>query len=88
VTASPSPRSLRWTVRAAVALVRHPALWPTAVTQVLRLAAPGWWRRPPYLPLPGPAYLAFRQETAYGDDRDPEPHDVIAYLRWCRKWRR
>ena len=26
--------------------------------QLFRLAAPGWWRRPPFVPLPDPAYLA------------------------------
>jgi hypothetical protein len=26
--------------------------------------------------------------TAYGDpDHDPEPHDVVAYLKWCRRMR-
>ena len=28
-------------------------------------------------------------QTAYGDpDREPEPSDVVAYLRWCRGFRR
>ena len=56
------------------------------MTQLIRLAAPGWWRRPPFVPLPDPAYLRFRLETAYGDDREPEPADVITYLHWCREW--
>ena len=86
MTLSPSPLSARWAARALVALARRPALWPTALTQLFRLAAPGWWRRPPFVPLPDPAYLRFRLETAYGDDRDPEPADVITYLHWCREW--
>lgn len=85
---SVSPAPFRWTARAALAVARHPALWSTAATQVLRLAAPGWWRRRPHLPLPDRAYLRFRLETAYGDDRDPDPADVVEYLRWCREWRR
>ena len=35
-----------------------------------RLARPGWWRRPPFLPLPAPDYLRFRMETAYGGAGD------------------
>lgn len=74
---------------AAVALVlaARPDLWPTATVQLLRLAPPGWWRRWPPLPLPDPAYLRFRLQTAYGDsERHPAPSDVVAYLEWCRDW--
>ena len=72
-----------------VALLRRPDLWPTAVGQLFRLAAPGWWRRRPFLPLPDPDYLAFRLQTMYGDPAHrPEPGDVVVYLDWCRKYRR
>ncbi len=54
---------------------------------MLRLARPGWWRRPPFVPLPDPDYLRFRLETQYGSDRDPVPGDVITYLHWCRGFR-
>jgi hypothetical protein len=78
-----------WWWRATLALGRHPALWWTALGQVLRLAPGGWWRRAPFLPLPDPAYLRFRMITAYGDpDRAPEPADVVTYLHWCRAWPR
>jgi len=77
-------------VRAAAALLGHPRLWPVAVVQAGRLARPGWWRRPPFLPLPDRGYLRFRMVTAYGGDgrRAPEPDDLLAYLRWCRSWNR
>ncbi len=68
------------------AVARHPSLWATAASQARRLAAPGWWRRRPFLPLPDPDYLRFRLETQYGADRAPEPHDVVTYLRWCRQY--
>jgi hypothetical protein len=42
------------------AVLVHPSLWPTAIGQALRLAPSGWWRRPPFLPMPDPGYLAFR----------------------------
>jgi hypothetical protein len=73
--------------RAVAAVLAHPRLWTTAVRQVLVLAAPGWWRRAPFLPLPDPGYLRFRLQTAYGDPaREPDPTDVITYLHWCRAW--
>lgn len=76
-----------WLGRAFLAVLVRPGLWFTAVRQVFVLAAPGWWRRPPFLPLPDPAYLRFRLQTAYGDpDREPDPADVITYLHWCRAW--
>jgi hypothetical protein len=68
-------------------LLRHPALWMTAIVQLGRLAAPGWWRRLPFLPLPDRDYLRFRMITAYGDpEREPEPADLVTYLEWCRAW--
>lgn len=73
--------------RAALALARRPGLWPTAVVQAWRLAAPGWWRRWPPVPRPDPAYLRFRLQTAYGDGTgEPRPEDVVAYLAWCRRF--
>lgn len=76
-----------WVVGAALAVLVRPSLWATAVRQVFVLAPPGWWRRAPYLPLPDPAYLAFRFRTAYGDaGAGPSPADVVTYLHWCRAW--
>jgi hypothetical protein len=79
--------STGWWARAALAVLRRPSLWGVALAQVLRLAAPGWWRRSPFLPLPDPAYLEFRLETQYGSGHEPEPDDVITYLHWCRTFR-
>ncbi|MGE3619313.1 MAG: hypothetical protein AB7L84_02530 [Acidimicrobiia bacterium] len=73
-----------------VAVARHPGLWVTAVRQLAVLAAPGWWRRPPFLPLPDRAYLRFRLQTAYGGEGELDAlsgDDVVAYLRWCRAQR-
>jgi hypothetical protein len=76
----------RWLVAAARAVARHPSLWGVAIVQSFRLAAPGWWRRRPFLPIPDADYLRFRLETQYGSDRDPEPADVVTYLHWCREF--
>ena len=78
--------SIGWLARAAIAVGRHPSLWLTAVVQLMRLAPRGWWRRAPFLPLPDPAYLHFRLQTQYGEDRPAEPSDVVTYLHWCRAW--
>ena len=85
----PSPDAGGSWLGAAAAVVARPQLWPTAVRQVARLARPGWWRRRPFLPVPDPAYLAFRLETMYGG-RVPRPvaGDVVGYLRWCRSHRK
>jgi hypothetical protein len=86
-TAAPSRLPAGWLLSVARGLVSHPSLWIPAVAQVRRLAAPGWWRSAPYLPVPAPAYLAFRSQTMYGDSsRLPEPADVRVYLEWCRSF--
>jgi hypothetical protein len=73
------------TFRAVVAVVARPSLWGIAAVQVFRLARRGWWRRPPFIPVPDRDYLRFRLETQYGDPDHPiEPGDIVAYLRWCR----
>ena len=78
---------LAWWWRAVVAVVRRPTLWPTAASQAVRLARPGWWRRPPFLPLPDADYVRFRMQTAYGSAGSPAPEDLVAYLNWCREFR-
>jgi hypothetical protein len=76
-----------WT-GATLAVARRPRLWGTAVAQAGRLAGPGWWRRPPFVPVPSRAYLHHRLETQYGHNHEPEPDDVVAYLEWCREMTR
>ena len=80
------PRAARtgW-LRCGLAVAARPSLWPAAARQARRLARRGWWHRPPFLPLPGRAYLGFRLEVQYGDPTArPHPDDVVGYLRWCR----
>jgi hypothetical protein len=78
---------LSWWPKAILAVLRRPALWPTAIGQAFRLARPRWWLRPPFLPVPDRDYVRFRMQTAYGSDGAPEPQDLVAYLRWCREFR-
>ena len=75
------------------ALLVRPGLWVTALVQIHRLAGRGWWRRPPFLPLPPSDYMEFRLVTQYGgkhlaDGGRIDPADVVDYLRWCRDWNR
>jgi hypothetical protein len=72
---------------AGLAVLGEPALWPTAFRQLHRAARRGWWRRPPFLPVPSAEYVRFRVLTQYGDgDATPTADDVVRYLRWCRDW--
>ena len=71
------------TPRSILVVALRPWLWRVA----LRLAAPGWWRRPPFLPRPDPEYLAFRLQTMYGTaEVEPDRDDLLVYLRWCRRF--
>jgi hypothetical protein len=46
----------------------------------------GWWRTPPFLPLPDRAYLRWRMYTAYGsEDAVPPVRDVTGFARWRRE---
>lgn len=50
--------------------------------------ARGWWRQPPFLPLPPREYVRWRMHTAYGDpDAIPPADDVERYARWVRQQR-
>ena len=71
--------------RIALAVARHPRLWPVAVRQWRRMTPTGWWRRAPFLPLPSREYLRFRLLTQYGDsEAHASAADVVNYLTWCR----
>lgn len=81
------------TVPVVVAVLVRPWLWATALVQMHRLAGPGWWRRPPFLPLPPADYSEFRLVTQYGGKYLDEggrvvAADVVDYLSWCRDWNR
>ena len=73
-------------LRTAAAITRRPGLWGATLRQAHRLARRGWWHRPPFLPIPGREYMAFRSETQYGSAQGPPvPGDVLNYLAWCRQ---
>lgn len=73
--------------RLCAGILRRPNLWVVAIRQGLRLAKRGWWKKYPFLPLPGSGYMAFRATTQYGSaTATPVIADVIDYLQWCKDW--
>ena len=55
--------------------------------QTCNMARRGWWRRPPFLPLPVASWFAFSMETAYGDANAlPSREDVVEYVAWHRQF--
>ncbi|HUD69396.1 MAG TPA: hypothetical protein VMQ40_04075 [Acidimicrobiales bacterium] len=76
-------------VHALTSLVRRPTAWWAGATSAIRFAPRGWWRRPPFLPLPDSRYWRFRMETAFGDkDAAPELDDLVTAIHWSRQARR
>jgi len=50
--------------------------------------ARGWYRRPPFLPMPTRDYLRWRMETAYGDPGAvPSSDEFERFLRWGTRMR-
>jgi hypothetical protein len=73
---------------ALIALLRRPALWPTALVELRALARPRWWSKWPPLPLPASGYMRFRLEAMYGTSRGKlSAAELVGYLEWCR-WMR
>jgi len=71
----PAPAARLGWARLGAALAVRPRLWPTALRQGRVVTAPAWRR--------------FRMETQYGDPAGtPDPGDAVAWLEWCRSWRR
>jgi len=66
-----------------VAVLRRPALWGTAASTMVSLAPAGWWKTPPFLPIPDRELVNWRLTTAYGtSDTTLDAGDVVAYLEW------
>lgn len=69
--------------------LRRPALLGSLLRAAWRFRARGWWRRPPFLPVPPPEYLEWRLHTAYGDEgRSPTAGEMEAYVRWADRMHR
>ena len=76
--------ALRLALRAAV----RPGLAAALLRVAWRFRMRGWWRQPPFLPLPPAEYVRWRMHTAYGDeDAVPPAADVERYARWVGRQR-
>ena len=65
--------------------IARPLLAADLVRLAWRFRRQAWYRRPPFLPLPAAAYVAWRMYTAYGDEHAvPPPADVVRYAQWAR----
>lgn len=78
-----------WTALIARLALRA-VIQPRLAVDLLRLTwsfrARGWYRRPPFLPLPPPEYMRWRMFTAYGDEAAVPPvEDVVRFARWRRE---
>jgi hypothetical protein len=74
-------------VQIARVVLVHPSLWVEALQASRRIAKTGWWRTPPFLPLPGSKYWAFRKVTVFGGDGTGRLTDeqVLGYLTWSKR---
>ena len=80
----PSPA---WAVLRAAA--RSPGMIPDLVSSAWAFRRRGWYKRPPFLPLPSTSYLRWRMDTAYGDpDAVPPVDELRRFLRWARMLRK
>ncbi len=73
-----------------IRLAARAALRPRLAADLMRTAwvfrRRGWYRRPPFLPLPDPVYLRWRMYTAYADESAVPPvEDVERFARWRRE---
>jgi hypothetical protein len=69
-------------------LSRHPSKMPVVTRAGWRLRARQWWRRPPFLPLPGESYWHFRMITATGSTSATlSAHEVVNAATWSLRQR-
>ena len=69
--------------------VRRPRTIPDLMRAAWAFRAREWHRRPPFLPLPPPAYMRWRMETAYGAaDAAPTDDELERFLAWASWMRR
>lgn len=78
-----------WTTLIARLALRA-AVRPRLALDLVRLTwsfrARGWYRRPPFLPLPPREYIRWRMFTAYGDEAAVPPvEDIVRFARWRRE---
>jgi len=76
-----------WTPGLARYLLRHPSGIAPVARAGWQLRRVGWWRRPPFLPLPAPSYWEFRLTTVAGASKKIDPREVVAAAKWSVRQR-
>ncbi|HEX6560316.1 MAG TPA: hypothetical protein VF021_12660 [Longimicrobiales bacterium] len=75
--------------RFALRCITRPHLLALLPGAAWRFRARGWWRRPPFLPLPPADYIRWRLHTAFGNEQaEPDIDDLEAYLAWAARMRK
>ena len=75
-------------LRMAGMALRRPRIIPYLLRAAWAFRARGWYRRPPFLPLPPRSYMRWRMETAYGDPAAmPTLDEMERYLVWTARMR-
>ncbi|HEY0809047.1 MAG TPA: hypothetical protein VGD49_02755 [Longimicrobiales bacterium] len=73
-------------VRILARVLTRPRLIMLLLTTGWRFRRRGWYRHPPFLPLPPANYMRWRMHTAYGDEQSlPTANELEAYLRWAAR---
>ena len=68
--------------------LRRPRTIPYLMRAAWAFRARGWYRRPPFLPLPPVSYLQWRLDTAYEYARHtPTDAEMERYLVWTHRMR-
>jgi hypothetical protein len=71
-------------VHIAARCVVRPRLIPLLLGAAWRFRRRGWYKRPPFLPLPAADYMRWRLHTAFGHEAaQPSMDELEAYLRWA-----
>ena len=69
--------------------LRRPWLWPALLSAAWAFRPRGWYRKPPFLPVPSRAYMRWRLETAYGEpDVVPPADEIERFVTWSARMRR
>lgn len=69
-----------------LAVGRRPHLWAEGVRTLVAMAPRGWWRKPPFLPVPDAEYAAWRVATARGEaGANITEEELVSYLEWRRR---
>ena len=69
--------------------LRRPSVIPALLGAGWAFRRRGWYRKPPFLPLPSASFLRWRLDTAYGDPHArPPAEEAERFLRWASRMRR